>query len=147
VWILRSSSVKSHTSVYHHRLSRDQTHTLIQQPEPLFRSSSVLAVSLENLMRQRKAVTVDHKAHHDLFAIRALVPRVAPFRLGVAKHLAFKISRRQVIQKNGLLQIEKAPFSLHQRRFNSGPIRMQPIEIAIQGLIRQLIKIYAQNIR
>jgi hypothetical protein len=59
----------------------------------LFELSNVLVISIasEHLVRDREPIAVDHQPHHYLFAIGALVARMAELGLVVAKALTFKI--------------------------------------------------------
>jgi hypothetical protein len=63
-------------------------------------------------MRFRKAVPVQNQSDNDLFAVGTLVARVRPLGLGIAQGLTFKIRRGQVVQVDGVVQIEQGLFPL-----------------------------------
>jgi hypothetical protein len=51
----------------------------------------IAGIAGENLVSDRKPVAVDHQSHHHLFAIGALVARMAELGLAVARALTLKI--------------------------------------------------------
>jgi len=51
----------------------------------------VLGIAGEDLVGDREPITIDDETHHNLFAIGALVARMAEFGLAVARTLALEI--------------------------------------------------------
>ena len=63
---------------------------------------AVLQIALEDLVRQRKPLPVDHQPHHHLLAVRAVIARVPALRLGVAQRLPLEVRRGQVVEEDGV---------------------------------------------
>ena len=135
-----------HPPVDHYRLSFHESYALGQQVEHRAKRLPILDVAGEYLMGDRKAVAIDHQAHHHLFAVRTLVARVAPFGFRGPQGLAFEVRAGQVVQKDGLIQVEEVPLPLDQRPLNGHPVRMQSVEIPIQRILHQTAEVHAQNV-
>ena len=59
-------------------------------------------------MRDREPVTINDEADHDLFAIGAMIAGIAPLGLLIPGADPLKISRAEVVEIDGSIEIEQA---------------------------------------
>jgi hypothetical protein len=98
-------------------------------------------------VRFGEAVAIQDQADHDLFAVRAVIPRIAALGLRIALALPFEVRRGQVVEVDRVVQVEQRALAGGQGLFDRGTLGMQPVEIAIQRLITERGEVHAQDVR
>ena len=130
-----------HAAVHHHRLALAQSHPLVQRVQHLVQRRRVVPVAGHHFVRQREALPVHRQPHQHLFAVAAMVARVPPPGFRVGQRAALKVGRSDVVEKHRLIQAEQVPLALGQGRFDGFPPRMQFVQIAIQRVFGQVLKV------
>ena len=82
----------------------------------------------------------------DLLAVRPVIARVAALGLRIVRALAFEVRRRQVVEVDRVVQVEQRALARGQRLLDRRPLRMQPVEIAIQRLVAERGEVRAQDV-
>ena len=62
--------VVCHAPIHHHRLPGLEGHPRVEPVQHRLQRTAVLQVALEDLVRQRKPLRIDHQPHHHLLAVR-----------------------------------------------------------------------------
>ena len=97
-------------------------------------------------MSDGKSFSTDHQSHHDLFAVGAFVARIAAFGLGISLGLALEIGTGQIVEVDRRIELKKVAFPFDQVRLDGGAVGMEPIEVAVKGIVDQGGEIHAQNV-
>src|SRR5205814_1044493 len=114
----------SHAAIHHHSGARFPAGALLQTIQHLSHRGTVLAVAVEDFMRFRKTVAVQHQAYEHLLAIGPLIPRVAALGLRVARGLALEVSRGQIVQVQSVVEMEQRLLAFGQLRFDALAVRI-----------------------
>src|SRR5437588_147996 len=107
--------LKGHPAIHDHRGPKLFAGPLLQHIQHLIHAGPVLRIAVEDFVGFGEAITIQDQSHHHLFGIRTLVPRVSALGLWVGRGLPFEVRRRQVIQIDGVVQIEQRLFLRRQR--------------------------------
>ena len=70
----------------------------------LFQRGRIVAVAGKDLVAYRHPAPAHHQSDVDLFAVRTMIPRVAPLRQPIDLRFPFKISAGHVIEQQVVLQ-------------------------------------------
>ena len=123
--------VECHATVEHDHLSTTKA------ADPCFecvehgrQAEAVLGVAVEDLVRLGEAVAIDDQAHDHLFAIGTFVARVTALGLGVVERLALEVRGGQVIEENGLVEVEQLSLAFDQVRLDECALGVEPIHVA-----------------
>ena len=90
---------------------------------------------------------VHHQPHHHLLAVRAVVLRVAPFRLRVGQTLALKIAGRQVVEIDRAVQGEQLLFPFRQGRLDHRPFGVHAVQVPIERVVVHPAEVHPQDVR
>ena len=104
------------------------------------------AIAVEDFVGLGKPVAIQDQAHDDLLAVRPVIARVPAFGLGIVRALAFEVRRRQVVEVDRVVQVEERALARGQGLLDGRPLRMQPIEVAIERLVAERAEVRGQNI-
>src|SRR3989440_5177748 len=99
--------LKGHPAIHDHRGPKLFARPLLQRIQHLIQAAPVLRIAVEDFVVLGEAITIHDQSHHHLFAIRTLVPRVSSLGLRVGRGLPFEVRRGQVIQIDGVVQVEQ----------------------------------------
>src|SRR4029434_4315883 len=93
-------------------------------------------VARQHLVSQRKALRGDHQGDDHLYAIRALVSRVAELTLVALRErrIAFKICARQIVEQDVELRPEKVLPPLSQKTEELALVFQEPIQAPVEGV-------------
>ncbi len=105
-----------------------------------------MPIAVEDFVRLGKALAVQDQPDHHLFAIRAVIARIAALGLGVARTAPFEVRRRQIVEVNGVVQVEQRALAGRQRLLDPRPLRMQPVEVAVQRFVAERGEVRAQDV-
>ena len=97
-------------------------------------------------MRLGEPLTVQDQAHHDLLAVGPVIARVAPPGLRIVRALALEVRRRQVVEIDRVVQVEQRALAGRQGLLDCRPLRVQPIEVAIQRLVAERADVDAEEV-
>ena len=101
---------------------------------------------LRRLHERWETFPTDHQSHHDLLAIGAFIARIAAFGLGISLGLALEIGAGQIVEVDRGIELEQMPLPFDQVRLDGGAVGMEPIEVAVEGIVDQGGEIHAQDV-
>ncbi len=94
-----------------------------------------MRVAGEHLVAQREAIKGNHQGDAHLFAIGAVIARVAAFGLRIGGSLAFEVGRGDIVEQHFVVQGEELAHALGQVRLERGFVRQQFVEPTIQPIL------------
>ena len=97
-------------------------------------------------MRLGKAVAVDDETDDHLLAVGALVARVAALGAGIVECLTFKVRGGQVVEEDGLVEVEQLSLALDEVGLDEGALGVEPVHVAIQRRLRQCADVGAEQL-
>ena len=130
-----------------HRGPFAQPDSGFEQIEHPAQCRTVLGIAREDLVRDGKTFATNDQSDHHLLAIGAMVAGIATLGFGIAQCLSLEIGAGQVVEVDGGIERKQLPFPLDQVRLEGGPVGMEPVEIAVEGIVDQGGEIHAQDIR
>ncbi len=107
---------------------------------------AILAVAFKDFVGFGKAVPVQHQPHQHLLGIRPLVARVAALRRGIAQGFALEIGRGQVVEIQGVVQVEQGLLPFRQFPLDHLAVGMEPVQVAVQRFVVAGGKVRSPNI-
>ena len=137
---------KGHPPIDHDRGPAAAAGAGFQRRQHVRYGGPIDAITVEDLVRSRKPVAIQDQPHDDLLAVRPMVARVAALGLRVERTLAFKVRRRQIVEIDGVVEVEQRAFARGQRPLDRRALRMQPVERAIQGVVGQRREVRRENV-
>jgi hypothetical protein len=105
-----------------------------------------LAIAIEDLMGLGKPLAIQHQAHDDLLTVRPVIARVSVLGLGIVQALAFEVRRGQIVEVDGVVQVEQRALPRGQGLLDPGALGVQPIQVAIQRLVAEGGEVGLQDI-
>ena len=105
----------SHAAVDHHRAAGPFAGAPLERAEHLIQGSGVVAIAGKDFVRPGKAVAVEHQAHHHLFAVGALVARIAALGLRIALGQTFEVGRGEIVEQQRVVEVKQGLFAFGQR--------------------------------
>jgi len=103
-------------------------------------------IAVKHLVGFRKAVAIQDQANDDLLAVPAVITRVPAFGLRVERALPFEVRRGQIVEVEGVVQVEKRAFARDQGLLDPRALGMQPRQILIERLVTERTEIGAEDV-
>ena len=94
-----------------------------------------MGVAGEHFVAQREAIEGDHQSDAHLFAVGAVIARVAALGLRIGGRLAFEVGRGDVVEQHFVVHREELPDAFGQMRLERSFVRQQSIERPIQPVL------------
>ena len=105
-----------------------------------------MPISGEDFIAQRQAAARHHQADADLFAVGAMVARVAAFCQGIRIGLALEVRAGHVVQQQVVLDGEQLAEPLLEKHLQRRLVRQQFVQPAVQAVVVHLVDRHAQQI-
>ena len=112
-------------------------HARFERVEHRRQACAVLGVAVEDLVCLGEAVAVDDQTDDHLLAVGALVARVAALGAGIGQRLTFEVRGGQVVEEDGLVEVEQLSLALDEVGFDECTLGVEPVHVAIQRRLRQ----------
>ena len=135
-----------HAAVDHHGAAGAFAGAPLKRAQHLIERSGVVAIAGEDFVRPGKAVAVEDQAHYYLFAVGALVARVAALGLRIARGQTFEVGRGEIVEQQRVIEVKQRPFAFGQRTFDLFAVGMKLIEIAVKRLVTQPTEVALQEL-
>jgi hypothetical protein len=119
----------------------------LHRGDDFFQRGRIMPVAREDLVAQRQTAACDHQANAHLFAIPAMVARVAALGEWVPIGLSFEVRAGHIVEQQIVLDGEEFAESLFQKDLQLRLVRQQIIQPTVQSVIIDAIDRHAQGRR